>query len=277
MMKTLICIFLISALISALILPMTASAAEAGLRIEFLNIGKADAILIREGSHTIVIDAGKNGDGKKVVKRLKALGCESVDLMIITHFDKDHVGGADKIIKAMPVGLVFIPAYEKDSKQAADFHNAVDEYSIPCERIKENRSLTIGNLQLTIDVANESDYGENEENDFSLVTGMQYGKNSFLFTGDAENPRLAELLEEGIGHFDVLKVPHHGRREKLSSTFFDAVSPVHAVITSGEDEDREETSVVKALERAGARVWLTRNGNVVCTSDGTSINVFQEQ
>lgn len=267
-------VFLFLCLCTMLSRTVFAAKTDDGLRIEFLDVGKADAILIREGATTILIDAGNNGDGKKVAKRLKALGCETLDLMIITHFDKDHVGGADKVIKSLPVSLIYIPAYDKDSKQMADFYDAVDEYGVPCEPLTENRSLTLGNLELTIDIANESDYGEDEENDFSLITGMRYKETSYLFAGDAENPRLAELLEEGIGHYDVLKVPHHGRKEKLSSTFFKAVSPSHAVITS-EMDDPEDASVVKALEYAGATVWLTRNGTVVCTSDGKNITMSQ--
>ena len=124
-----------------------------------------------------------------------------------------------------------------------------------------------------VDVANQSYYGEDEENDFSLVISVQYGETSILFAGDAENPRLSELLAEGVGQHDVLKVPHHGRMEKLSSSFFAAVRPQYSIITSDE-EDLEELGVVNALQKYGT-VYLTRYGEVRCVTDGKTISMYQ--
>ena len=103
------------------------------------------------------------------------------------------------------------------------------------------------------------------------MISARYGENSFLFAGDAENPRLSELLSEGVGRHDVLKVPHHGRSEKFSSAFFAAVQPKYSVITSDE-EDREDASVVQALKQYGD-VFLTREGAVTIVSDGAKIFV----
>ena len=195
---------------------------------------------------------------------------------MITHFDKDHVGGADKLIKAFPVGQILMPDYESDSKQTRQFFEAIDEYGVACEPLTENRSVDVGPLTFVIDTANESDYGKNEENDFSLVASLKYGSIGFLFTGDAENKRLGELLKEGVSHHDVLKVPHHGRVEKRSASFFEAVSPKHAVITSSQDNP-EDTAVVEALKAAGAHVWLTRLGSVIFMTDGQYLDVVQTE
>ena len=100
---------------------------------------------------------------------------------------------------------------------------------------------------------------------------LTHGNASFLFAGDAENARLAELLDEGNLASDVLKVPHHGRYADLSAAFFAAVSPQYAVITSDEDGP-EDPETVLALQAAGAEVLLTRTGTVELASDGKSVH-----
>lgn len=263
-------------LIVFIVLLIPISGLAENLHIEFLDVGKADAILIYSGDTTIVIDAATNSKGKTVVKRLGELGRDHIDLMVITHFDKDHVGGADRIIKAFPVEMIYVPDYTSDSKQTMQFFEAVEEYAVNCEALSENRAVAFGDILLYFDVANEKDYGQDEENDFSLVTTLSYGDTKVLFAGDAENPRLGELLLEGVEQCDVLKVPHHGRKEKLSASFIDTVHPKDAVITS-DDDNLEDASVVRALNDVGANVWLTRLGNVYMELDGKGVTVRQEK
>ena len=268
---------LIACLLSALLmLPAGGSAQSRQLEVVFLDAGKSDAIIILTDSGTVLIDAGKNSMGKEIVAFLKSRQVERVDVMIISHFDKDHVGGADKVLEAMPVDLVIEPAYQKESKQRDDYMQALEQTRTSVESLSGNASFELDGASFSIDVANESDYGPDEENDFSLVTSLRFGQVSFLFAGDAENARLAELLKEGGLSHHVLKVPHHGKGEKLSAAFFQAVGPSYAVITS--DEKNPEDEVVPALLRQlGAEVFLTREGAVTALTDGESIRVMQPQ
>ncbi|MBQ9326155.1 MAG: MBL fold metallo-hydrolase [Clostridia bacterium] len=259
---------------SLMLFPLTAQASET-LEITFFNVGKADAIVMMLPDYTVVMDTGKNSAGAVVTRALSEKEVAHIDYMIITHFDKDHVGGADKILDAIPVDHVLVPDYQSDSKQYLEFLEAMEKQNMQPEVLKENRSLTLGNMILDIDVANASYYGEDEENDFSLVTSLTYGKIRMLFAGDAENPRLKELLQELQGPYDLLKVPHHGRLEKKSQEFFALVSPDVAVITSSEEE-MEEASVVSLLQETGCTVYLTRQGTVTVTTDGNTMHVEQE-
>ncbi len=241
-----------------------------------MDAGKSDAIIILTDSGTVLIDAGKNSMGKEIVAFLKARQVERVDVMIITHFDKDHVGGVDKVLEAMPVDLVIEPAYQKESKGRDDYMQALEKTRTRLERLSGNVSFELDGASFSIDVANESDYGPDEENDFSLVTSLSFGQVSFLFAGDAENARLAELLKEGGLSHHVLKVPHHGKAENLSAAFFRAVGPSYAVITS--DEKNPEDEVVPALLRQlGTEVFLTREGTVTALTDGESIRLTQQK
>lgn len=268
MRKWFVSIFVVFVLLTAM-----ASAQASELEMLFFNAGKADVCLLQTENSTVLIDTGKNKMGKEIVSYLEQNGISQIDVLFITHFDKDHVGGADKVLESVPVHQIYEPAYQSESKQYLQYKEAVSKSGVPLTVLDQNAAFVLDGVSYQIDVANQRYYGEDEENDFSLVISIQYGNTSFLFAGDAENPRLSELLAEGIGKHDVLKVPHHGRSEKLSNAFFDAVKPMYSIITSDE-EDLEEPGVVNALERYGA-VYLTRNGAVRCTTDGETISVQQ--
>ncbi len=256
------------------LLCLSACARAEEMTLHFFNAGKADACLLRTDSSVVLIDAGKNKMGKEIVEYLDDNGIERIDAMFITHFDKDHVGGADKVLESGKVKQVYEPAYLSESKQYVQYKDTLEVSQTPVVSLAENRLFELDGVVYQIDVANQTDYGADEENDFSLVISIQYGQNSFLFAGDAENPRLAELLAEGVGQHDVLKVPHHGKSEKLSASFFAAVRPRYSLITSDEEE-LEDAGVVHALEQYG-KVYLTRQGAVTIVSDGRELSVSQE-
>ena len=263
-------------LVLVIMLPGGADAVSGQLEVVFLDVGKADAIVILTDNSAVLIDAGTDKMGERIVSFLEERGVERVDVMIITHFDKDHVGGADLVLEALPVGLVIEPVYEKDSKQYREYIDALEQAQVKVESLAGNISFSLDGLSYAIDVANDDYYGEDEENDFSLVTSLRFGSMRFLFAGDAENPRLAELIAEGDLRHDVLKVPHHGRIEKLSEAFFRAVSPLYAVITSDE-KNPEDEEVTAMLRRLGAEIFLTREGDVSLLTDGESITFSQDK
>ena len=260
-------------LLASLFMFLVSCALAGELEVLFFNAGKADACLLKTPESTVLIDTGKNKMGKEIVSYLNKHGIHEIDVMFITHFDKDHVGGADKVLEQVKVLQIIEPDYVSDSKQYIQYKEAVDHFGTPVTTLNQNASFEMDGVVYEIDVANQNYYGEDEENDFSLVIGVKYGNVSFLFAGDAENPRLSELLAEKIGEYDVLKVPHHGREEKMSAAFFDAVKPQYSVITSDE-EDLEDVSVVRKLQSYG-EVYLTRYGEILCVTDGNSITVKQ--
>lgn len=270
MVKKFFCFLMICVMLASSV----AFAAAENLTVTFFNAGKADACLLQTANSNVLIDTGKNKFGKEISEYLVQNGISELDILFITHFDKDHVGGADKVLETVKVHQVYEPAYQSDSKQFVQYQEALDAAGINATALGQNISFELDGVRYTIDVANQDYYGEDEENDFSLVISVHYGETSMLFAGDAENPRLGELMTEGVGTYDVLKVPHHGKAEKLSASFFAAVRPEISIITSDEEE-LEEDMVVDALRQYGS-VYLTRMGTVVCTTDGKTISVFQK-
>ena len=266
-------------LAAMLLLILSACAAAENLKVEFFDVGKADAMLITTpAGERVLIDAATNKQGKKLVERFRKSGIGSIDAMIITHYDKDHVGGADQVLEKMKVGTVIVPVYDKESKQHTQFVEALAKYP-PQETMElstgqETVYTLKSGLELHITAAHESYYGSDEENDFSLAVRMTYGDTTFFFAGDAENARQKELLAEGNVKCDVLKVPYHGRYENVSPMFLAEAAPKIAYIHDDKD-DPADGVILDILEELGAQVYCAKDdGDVTVVSDGK--NVYAE-
>lgn len=267
-------LLLISLLVFASPFCASRGASAETLSVDFFDVGKADAALITTPQGTrILIDAATNKEGKELARRFLKAGIERIDVMIITHYDKDHVGGADQILEELSVGQVIMPVYDKESKQYSQFleslENSPGTQTVPMSARSEYR-IASGGAELLVTAAHETDYGEDEENDFSLAVRMTYGKTRFLFPGDAEDARQRELLSEGDVACDVLKVPYHGRLVAASHDFLTAASPQIAFIPDS-DEDAANETVVSILSALGCRVHSARDGDLHLTSDGESV------
>lgn len=97
------------------------------LKITFLKVGKADAIIAQTQEKTMVIGAGEEDDGEEVVSFLTNQGIFKVDVLIITHYDQDHVGGADTLVESLDVAQVFLPDYEGSHTEYLDFMTSLDK------------------------------------------------------------------------------------------------------------------------------------------------------
>lgn len=261
-------------LLCLLLLPLCAQADD--LSVVFFDVGKADAALITAPQGTrILIDTGTNKEGKALAKRFLEEGIDRIDVMVITHYDKDHVGGADQILEELSVGQVIMPVYEKESKQYGQFMEALEKsphtQAVPMPA-GETLELSADGASLLITAAHETHYGEDEENDFSLAVRLAYGQTRFLFPGDAEDARQRELLAEGDVACDVLKVPYHGRFVAASGDFLTAASPRIAFIPDSDEEPASE-KVVALLRDLGCDVRSARDGDLRVISDGDQARI----
>lgn len=242
------------------------------LELAVLKIGKADSIVITVGNKTILVDSGEDEDGEEILQYLKDSNIEQIDYMIITHFDKDHVGGADILLNHIKVTQVITPNYESDSTQYQEFAAALAANQLTPITLTDEFSLEAGDADFTIYPPQQTSY--KGDNDYSLIVSVEHGTNSFLLAGDAEEIRLQELIEQGNLAHTFLKVPHHGRYNSNSTEFFTLVKPKYAVITSS-DKNPEEEEVVDALTRLGSTVYTTRQGNIYVASDGGKLEIKQ--
>lgn len=248
-----------------------------GVKVTFFDVGKGDAILIETENHNMLIDTGYDRTSGVILDYLEKENVQELDYLIFTHFDKDHVGGADQILKQVKAGEILQPDYESDGGQYLEYKEIAEEMALQPTVVTETMRFSLDGAEFLIYPPEQKEY-EEEDNDFSLVVSVTYGKRSFLFTGDCERVRLNELLrqEEFDLVHNVLKVPHHGKDEKNSEEFLKAVFPKAAVITCSEEEpDREK--ICEILNELGTEIYLTADGTVTCLCDEDTIQIIQEQ
>lgn len=243
------------------------------LNISVLDIGKADSIVLKINDKNLLIDTGESDNAKDILNFLSKNKISTLDYMIITHFDKDHVGGASTILDNINVKNIIQPSYEKDSKTYNSYIKSLNENNIKPNMLTKTMSFNLYNAELTIYPPNKTEYKESD-NDFSLVVSVKHGNNSFLFTGDAEKERLNELINQGNLNHTFLKIPHHGKYNSNSEKFISAVNPKYAVITCS-NKNPADKRIIDILNKNNIKTFLTQNGNVYCTSDGNEIYITQ--
>ena len=243
------------------------------IRVSIIDVGKGDCILLQAGGSAALIDTGYESTAAEVLSYLRSQGISRLEFAIITHYDRDHVGGLRAIGGALPIDAVYLPAYEGADKNYRSLMSAIADLGLPARRVAEELPLELASASLCIypsGVAYVPDAkgDEGNDNDLSLVTSLTCGKATFLFTGDLEEDGLEDYLGTEHGRFDVLKVPFHGRKCSLTDELLESVRPRIAVITDSA-HDPADKKTLKRLAEVGAEVYRTGiAGTIVVEGDG---------
>ncbi len=252
----------------------TSVSAGTTLTVTAMKAGAADAFVLMTDDHVTIIDTGLEKKADKLVDFLVEQGVTRVDEMIITHFDKDHVGGADHILNEFEVGTVYTTYQSKESDDISAYMAALAAAGMTETVVSDILSYEADGVTFTIYPPQSEIYADKTSNNSSLVVKVSVGENSMLFAGDAETERLKELLgTEGL-ECTILKVPHHGRYSPNTKAFIDYVSPKYAIITSSNSEP-EDPEVMNILSSAGVETYLTRDGTIAISITESDIVISQ--
>ncbi len=242
------------------------------LEVHYLDIGQGDATLLLCDGHAMLIDAGNNSRGDDVQSYLGSQKVHSLDYMIGTHPDADHIGGMDTVLYQYPVGQVFLPDCEKDTATYGDVAQAVSSQHKEAVHPKPGGQYMLGDAECTI-LGPLREYSDANNN--SICLKVKHGANTFLFTGDAEEEAEEDLVSSRFDlSADVYKVSHHGSRTATTAAFFEQVGPIYAVISCGEGNSygHPHAEVLNRLRAAGVQMFRTDDqGTVVVNSDGTDL------
>lgn len=232
-----------------------------------------------------MIDTGEERDGSYIRETLEAAGIDHLNLLLVTHFDKDHVGSAAELLETVGADQVLMPDYEGTRPEYAAFLSALEVHpETEVQRITGTETLEIPagsvNTSLTIYAADDpeeiQDTEDEYDNDMSLVAKLTCGERKFLFTGDIEKTRISQMLGSGVDWTaDWIKMPHHGRYQKKTEKLLEAVKPTYAVICDAE-EQLVEDKTMEALQKRKIYSWETENGLVETITDGKKIEIRQE-
>ncbi|MGV8146903.1 MAG: ComEC/Rec2 family competence protein [Alkaliphilus sp.] len=247
------------------------------LSIHVIDVGQSESILIiAPNRNTILIDAGDEDQGKKVVKYLKKRKIDDIDVMIVTHPHSDHIGGVEAVANKYEIDKFFMPNVTHDTDTYKNLLHVLEQHDIDVSFGEKNMRMQIDeNLYLFL-LSPIKDHAENLNN-WSIVTKVQYNKKSFLFAGDAEYELEMDLIEMYDANFlrsHVLKIGHHGSNTSTTEKFLDVVQPSVALISVGKENPYgfPHREVIKRLVSRNIMIYRTdEQSDIVILSDGLEI------
>ena len=272
-----LCLFCLSLFLILALIPAQAESSETGLHIYFLDVGQGDAAIILCDGEAMMIDGGDSKHSSFIYSFLRnKLELEEIKIIVASHPHADHAGGLAAALNACPVGVLYTPVIEYDTKTWHSVIKYAEAQGTPIVIPEPGEQLALGGA--TIDILGPIWYSSNM-NDLSLIIKITYGSTSFLFTGDAEWDEEHDLLEAGIDiSANVLKVAHHGSDSSTSYVFLREVAPTYAIISVSKESQygHPHSETLSRLADAGVIVYRTDlQGTIECVSDGKTITFLQ--
>lgn len=246
------------------------------MQVYCFSAGKADAFLITTQNSSVLIDTGEQNMGKKITKYLKQKDIETLDYLIITHFDKDHIGGAAKIIESINVQNILQTPRTENSEEYNNYQTSLGNKTINVTTVDGAISFVLDNVTYYVTAPQSDNYRSDDDNNSSLITSVINGKNKLLFLGDAQDFRLAEFIDTNNITYDFIKFPYHGNWQESLTNLLDNTNPSYTVITSS-DKEPENDKTINLLNDYGVQTFLTRQAPVIINSDGQNITVKYDE
>lgn len=253
---------------------------ESDLRVSFFDVGQGDAIFIETPQrHQILIDGGPSSDILKKLGGEMPFWDRTIDLVILTHPDHDHIAGLLEVLKRYKVKSILWTGVLTDTAENEEWQKLIKEEKADIHIAQSGRQIKGGLASLVILYPLESlEGGEaSNTNNTSVVSRLVFGETSFLFTGDIYQSAERALLKEGVElDSSVLKVAHHGSKTSSGEEFIDSVSPDMAVISCGKDNPYghpHEATLDALRETIIMRTDLL--GDIKLIADGAAIRVLE--
>ena len=248
------------------------------LKIYFVDVGQGDStFIVTPKNETILIDGGGSlgtdfdvGEST-LLPYILDRGYKKIDLMFVSHFDQDHIGGLFKILEELKIGKVCISKQEEDSENYQRFLNIVKEKNINVLVVKIGDKIVLDkNLYFDILWPKDKQIEENKLNNNAIVMKLNYNNFSMLFTGDIEKKAEEEILEtyknSKILESDILKVAHHGSKTSTTDEFLSRVKPKIALIGVGKDNmfGHPSNTTIEKLEKMDIKIYRTDLNGEIC-------------
>ncbi len=239
------------------------------LEITFLDVGQGDSIFIKNGKGmTVLIDGGSTDEksvGKyRIIPFLKSKGVGTLDYIVVTHADSDHMNGIVELLEkrkesGIKINHLVLPKTTLIEENYEKLVNLAEENKISILYIKAGDKFKEGSFEMTC-LHPTMDFSPDNTNSYSVVLQLEYGKFKALFTGDLEKNGEDLLLESGkLEDIFLLKVAHHGSKYSTKEEFLNIVNPELAIISSGKDNSygHPHKELLERLENVGSKIMST--------------------
>ena len=248
------------------------------LQVIFFDIGQGDAIfIVSPQGHQILIDGGP---GSKILEKLAKempFYDRSLDLVILTHPEKDHMEGLIEVLKKYEVDYILWTGIVRDTLEFKEWQESLGKEKTQIKIAKAGQKIIASKVVFDILHPFEKLEGRKfkDSNNTSIVAKLSFGENSFLFTGDIYSSREKKLVERGDDlNSDVLKVSHHGSKSSSCEQFIEKVSPDIAVLQLGRKNPygHPHREVLERLEKYEIEILrIDELGDIKIVSDGTKL------
>ena len=247
----------------------------AKMNVHFIDVGQGDSIFIQSpNGKTMLIDGGTASGGDKVVAHLKSLSVSTIDYVVATHPDADHIGGLIDVFAAFKVNNF---VHSGKTHTSATFEKlltaVINEGST---NIEPNTGDTIPlDSTIKIQVLHANKYAS-DNNDASLVLKLTYGNVSFMLMGDASKEIETQIASKYNVSAQILKAGHHGSNTSSGLSFMQKVNPKAVILSYGEDNSygHPHSEVLANIKNIGATAYGTAvSGSVIVTTDSVTYSV----
>jgi competence protein ComEC len=244
----------------------------------FLDVGQGDSELIDfAGKVQLLVDGGP--DKKALFELANALpaGDRYLDLVAITHPQKDHFGGLYEILGRYRVGAILLSGREGQGSAWEALKNLIEQKKIPVVFLGAGDRIQYRQHRVMVLAPDGELLQDKEINNSSLVFKIESQGVKALLTGDIAAKAENYLVDKADINVDLLKVPHHGSKTSSSPRFVSAVSPAVSVIGVGEKNiyGHPHNLVLQRLEAAGSRIYRTdRQGTIKITAQDGIMEIF---
>lgn len=247
------------------------------LQVHYLDVGQGDSALIETPSGVqVLVDGGSNATVLRRLGEEMSFFDRSIDVVMGTHPDKDHIAGLIDVLKRYSVATIFTTENKGDSSTSDLYNKLKTAEGAEVINVRRGQTVMLDASTSMRMLFPDSDPTNMESNTSSIVFQLVYGSTTFMFTGDS--PKSIEeylILVEGE-HLksDVLKAGHHGSRTSTSELYLNEVQPQFAIISAGKDNSygHPHVEVTDLLFNKGIQILETAiEGTVTLVSDGTRV------
>jgi competence protein ComEC len=246
-----------------------------GLRVTFLDVGQGDAVLLQVPEGALLVDQGP--PEARVYRQVRRFGIRELSLVVLTHPQRDHVGGAADVLGSVRVRLVLDPRLAASGPEEREALAEARARRIPVATARPGVIYRIGRLRLRVLWPDGPGVASEDPNDRAVVCLISYGQTDLLLGADAESDVLLPLRPPPV---EILKVSHHGSADALLPALLQELRPRVAVISVGVGNTygHPTRETLAALDAApGLAVYRTdRDGAVTIESDGRRLSVATE-
>ena len=247
------------------------------LTVAFLDVGQGDAIYIETFDGVqLLIDGGANSAVLQELSKSMPTLDRSLDVVLSTHSDKDHVGGLVDVLERYQIDQVILTENSNDTAVAKAFSAAVEAENTTSLMARAGQEISLGASTTLLIYSPATNPEAWESNAASIVTQLRFGETEFMLTGDA-GLEIEEYLAKNYGNLlesEVLKLGHHGSRTSTADLFLDNVTPLYAVVSAGKDNSygHPHSEVIDKLTKRDIDILSTAElGTVIFKSDGVRV------